>query len=107
MLNIPITNLNKSSEKRKLWNVCEGNLKKIKPEGVNKWRPERIRGMPVTIRSVNFCITVGYPEILTSKYAEIIFCSLLCTSVELGLKIKNEYRLRVLKDVVVEEDIWV
>jgi hypothetical protein len=63
--------------------------------------------MPVNIRSVIFCLTVGYPEISTSKYAEIIFCLLLYTSVELGLKIKDEYRLMVLKDVVAEEDIWV
>lgn len=73
---------------------------------MNKSRPDRIRGMPVTIRPVNFCLTVGHPEISISKYAELIFCPLLCTSVEFGLKIKDEYRLRVLKDVVVEEDIW-
>jgi hypothetical protein len=27
--------------------------------------------------------------------------------VKLGLMIKDEYKLRVLKDVVAEEDIWV
>jgi len=74
---------------------------------VNKSRTVRIRGVPITIRSVIFCLTVGYPEILTSKYAEIIFCLLLNTSVELGLIIKDECRLRVLKDVVAEEDVWV
>jgi len=62
--------------------------------------------MPITIRSVIFCLAVGYPEISTSKFAELIFCLLFYTSVELGLIIKDKYRLRVLKDMVVEEDIW-
>jgi len=73
---------------------------------VNKPRTDRIRGVPITIRSVIFCLTVGYPEISTSNYAQLIFCLLLYTSVELGPIIKDDYRLRVLKDVVAEEDIW-
>ena len=74
---------------------------------MNKPRTDRIRGVPITIRSVVFCLTVGYPEISTSKYVELIFCLLLYASVELGLIKKDDYRLRVLKDVVAEEDTWV
>jgi hypothetical protein len=74
---------------------------------VNKSRLDRIRVMPITIRSVINCLAVGYPEILTSNFAELIFCLLFYTNVKLGLIIKDKYRLKVLKDVVAEEDIWV
>ena len=63
--------------------------------------------MTLTIRSLIFCLPVSYPEISTSKFAEIELCLLLHTSVELGLIIKQGYGLRVLKDMVTEENIWV